>query len=172
MRFLVPQSDAEWAWRRDVLERAVVDPAARAQVNSGKLAEPYWYLDSPLTTGRPREDFPTTAGQPRPPVAGVLCPDARVNVPREPSVTRLRELFGTGLTVLGHTITPTVDTEALTRAYRLDLIDRDGLAAEALHAAPGWCAVVRSDGHLAAVLHDPDADTLRAALNRARGCSS
>jgi len=172
MRFLVPQSDAEWAWRREVLECAVSDPDARAQVNSGKLAEPYWYLDSPLTTGSPLQDFPTGPGQPRPPVAGVLCPDAPVSILAEPSITRLRELFGTGLTVLGHAITPTVDIEAPTRQYRLDLIDHDGLAAEALRAAPGWCAVVRPDGHLAAVLHDPDADSLRAALDRARGCSA
>jgi len=171
MRFLVPQSDAEWAWRRDVLERAVVDPAARAQVNSGKLAEPYWYLDSPLTTGLPPEHFPVGPGQPRPPVAGVLCPDAPVSVLAEPSATRLRELFGTGFTVLSHTITPTVDTEVPTRAYRLDLIDRDGLAAEALRAWPGWCGVVRPDGHLAAVLNDPDANTVRAAIDRARGGS-
>ncbi|MGH3647985.1 MAG: FAD-dependent monooxygenase, partial [Micromonosporaceae bacterium] len=76
MRFLAPQSGAEWARRREILERAVTDPDARREIDSGKLAEPYWYLDSPLTTaGSVPADFPTGAGAARPPVAGVLCPD-------------------------------------------------------------------------------------------------
>ncbi|MGH3738729.1 MAG: FAD-dependent monooxygenase, partial [Micromonosporaceae bacterium] len=76
MRFLAPQSETEWQHRRTVLERAVTDPAARAEIDSGKLAEPYWYLDSPLTTGAgAAADFPTAPGAARPPVAGVLCPD-------------------------------------------------------------------------------------------------
>ena len=34
--------------------RAATDPAARARVDSGRLAEPFWYVDSPLTTADPR----------------------------------------------------------------------------------------------------------------------
>ncbi|MBX6721874.1 MAG: FAD-dependent monooxygenase, partial [Dactylosporangium sp.] len=47
MDFLVPQSEAAWQRRRDVLERALTDPGARAEVDSGRLAEPFWYVDSP-----------------------------------------------------------------------------------------------------------------------------
>src|SRR5579875_928021 len=50
MRFLVPQTPADAARRRDVLDRALTDPAARAQIDSGKLAEPFCYAASPLTT--------------------------------------------------------------------------------------------------------------------------
>lgn len=43
MDFLVPQSEAGWARRRDVLERAVSDPGARAEIDSGKLYAPVRY---------------------------------------------------------------------------------------------------------------------------------
>jgi hypothetical protein len=38
-----------------------------------------------------------------------------------------------------------------------------------LAAGPSWCAVVRPDGHLAAVLDAPTDDALRDALLRACG---
>lgn len=165
MRFLVPRDEGEWARRREVLSRAVTDPAARALVNSGKLAEPFWYLDSPLTTGPRPAGFPTAAGVPRPPVAGVLCPDGPVAAPRRPRAGRLRELFGPGMTVLTYGVDVTSDATT----YRLDDIDTDGVLAPALHAGPGWCGVVRPDGHLAAVLHRPAPEELAAALCRAAG---
>ncbi|MGJ3561400.1 FAD-dependent monooxygenase [Streptomyces sp. INA 01156] len=70
MEFLVPQTPTEQARRLDVLERAVAEPAARAQVDSGRLAEPFWYVDSPLTTTDPARSF---AG--RPPKGSVPAPD-------------------------------------------------------------------------------------------------
>ncbi|SNR23681.1 FAD-dependent monooxygenase [Blastococcus mobilis] len=41
MRFLVPGTEEDAGRRLDVLERAAHDPAARAQVDSGRLAEPF-----------------------------------------------------------------------------------------------------------------------------------
>jgi 2-polyprenyl-6-methoxyphenol hydroxylase-like FAD-dependent oxidoreductase len=167
MRFLVPQSAADWAWRHSVLDRAVSDPAARALVNSGKLAEPYWYVGSPLTTGGVLSGFPTAPGATRPPVAGVLCPDGPVAGPAAGGATRLRELFGFDMTVLAMGFDPPSGLPV----YRLDQIDSDGVLVPALGATPGWCAVVRPDGHLAAVLDSPSVDELDAALARARGFS-
>jgi pentachlorophenol monooxygenase/3-(3-hydroxy-phenyl)propionate hydroxylase len=46
MDFLVPQSEAGWAHRRSVLERAVTDPAARAAIDSGTLYAPFRYGDA------------------------------------------------------------------------------------------------------------------------------
>ncbi|MFL1438764.1 FAD-dependent monooxygenase, partial [Nocardiopsis protaetiae] len=46
MRFLVPQDEAEHTTRVTVLEQALTDEAARARVDSGRLAEPFWYVDS------------------------------------------------------------------------------------------------------------------------------
>ncbi len=167
MRFLVPQDDAEWARRRAVLERAVNDPSIRAQIDSGRLAEPYWYLDSPLTTGSAPADFPVRPGQARPPVAGVLCPDGPVAA--HPSATRLRELFGASFVVLSHGLDVALPAGGPIQAYRLDAIDREGVVTAALNATPGWCAIVRPDGHLAAVLQEPDATALCSAFDRGRG---
>ena len=47
MDFLVPQTEAGWAHRREVLERAVTDAAARADIDSGKLYAPFRYGDDP-----------------------------------------------------------------------------------------------------------------------------
>ena len=174
MRFLVPRDEAEWQRRRDVLERAVDDPEARVLVDSGKLAEPYWYIGSPLTTGSPPADFPTEPGATRPPVAGVLCPDGPVTVAGEPAVTRLRELFGEtthGFTVLSYGFDCALRTPAPTRSYRLDRIDADGVVSAALNSGPGWCGLVRPDGHLAAVLREPDEGELTDAVDRACGRS-
>ncbi len=57
MRFLVPGTDAERRHRLATLDRATTDPAARAAVDSGRLAEPFWYTTSPLTTPDPRRPF-------------------------------------------------------------------------------------------------------------------
>src|SRR5215469_460342 len=93
MEFLVPQTDERRRWRTEVLDRAVADQAARKLIDSGKLAEPFWYTTSPLTTPGPSlAGFPVTPGAVRPPVPGVLCPDGPVNVAGKQ--TRLRRLFG------------------------------------------------------------------------------
>ena len=57
MDFLVPPDAERAAHRADVLARAADDPAARAHVDSGRLAEPFWYVDSPLTTPDPTRPF-------------------------------------------------------------------------------------------------------------------
>ncbi|MEV0588768.1 FAD-dependent monooxygenase [Nonomuraea sp. NPDC050310] len=162
MEFLVPQSPEQWQWRRSVLEQAVTEPEARKLIDSGKLAEPYWYVDSPLTTFGGQ--VPGGPGVARPPVPGVLCPDAPVVV--EGSRTRLRRLFGTGFVVLtaraGHVL-PGVTV------YGLPDIDVEGVATRALHAGDDSVHLVRPDGHLAAVLDTFDEEAVRRALRRASG---
>jgi len=156
MRFLVPQTPAERARRESVLARSVHDPAASAEINSGKLAEPYWYLGSPLTTPAPAEElaaFPTAPGLARPPLPGVLCPDAVLA-----DGARLRPLFGPQFTVLaGGAAPPTPADGPPLRVLRADPV---GLGEHGV-------ALVRPDGHLAAVLPSPAA--LPATLHRATG---
>ncbi|SDH61971.1 3-(3-hydroxy-phenyl)propionate hydroxylase [Actinokineospora alba] len=162
MRFLVPADDTERARRRDVLERSIHDPAARAEINSGKLSEPFWYLDSPLTTpGADTTAFPTEPSTPRPPIPGVLCPDFQLGE------TRLRATFGPTFTVLlgPKAATPTIpDSVPGTKVVRLS-----PEAAVALDLAPAGLALVRPDGYLAATLTETTAAALPNALRRACG---
>jgi 3-(3-hydroxy-phenyl)propionate hydroxylase len=170
MDFLVPQSPAAAARRRDVLERAVHDPAARSAVDSGRLAEPFGYVDSPLTTPSPLRPF---AG--RPPRGGVPAPGPGVLVPDAPVAggRRFRELARDGITLL---LAPGAD-EAAARAaaasvpapvavVELAAVDVSGALAPALDARPGEVWLIRPDAHVAAVLDDPTPDDLLAALHR------
>jgi 2-polyprenyl-6-methoxyphenol hydroxylase-like FAD-dependent oxidoreductase len=174
MRFLAPHDEAGWRRRRGLLARAPTDPAALAQVDSGTLAEPYWYLDSPLTTPGVVDDFPRDAGVARPVVPGVLCPDAPCEVPGRPEVRRLRQLFGSGFAVLAHAVDTgweqgLAGVDAPVEVHRLDRIARDpGALAATLDAPPDTLTVVRPDGHLAARTA-PDAQALEAVLRRACG---
>ena len=187
MRFLVPQDDDEWAQRRAILEAAGDDPAARARVDSGRLAEPFWYVDSPLTTPHPTRVFPGRPPKGEAPalVPGVLIPDVPVRAlpdatetvggtaqPR--SVTRLRELAREGVLVLvgaGREANSIADelagVAAPVRVAAVADLDPDGSLAATLGLGPGEIWVLRPDAHVAAMLSDIAA--LPAALGRLTG---
>jgi 2-polyprenyl-6-methoxyphenol hydroxylase-like FAD-dependent oxidoreductase len=151
MEFLVPNSASSFARRVAILEAARTDEAIRPQVNSGRLAEPFWYNNSPLTTNGSLLGFPTEPGVPRPLVAGVLCPDApAMDSSGLPST--LRKLIGRCFLVVGPNaeVIPeaTVGHQAIptTALGKLNhLIRPDGYVAaigefgvEALRKAAGW----------------------------------
>jgi 2-polyprenyl-6-methoxyphenol hydroxylase-like FAD-dependent oxidoreductase len=179
MRFLVPQSAEERARRLEILDRAVEEPHARRQVDSGRMAEPFWYVDSPLTTPNPARP---NAGRPpkgeTPPVApGVLVPDAPVRLARRPDVVRLRQLVRAGLLAL---TTAGVDAAALAATLKratdapaevLPIADIDvgDAVSQALAARPGEAWLIRPDGHVAAVLAPPTAAAMTAAVCRLLG---
>jgi 2-polyprenyl-6-methoxyphenol hydroxylase-like FAD-dependent oxidoreductase len=177
MEFLVPQTDEARRRRVDVLDRALTDAAARAHINSGMLAEPYWYTASPLTTPGPLPtDFPTEPGAVRPPVPGVICPDGPCIADGAPS--RLRRLFGRSFVLLtARTEVAQAARKAATTAvgapvtaHAFEEIDVGGVFMVALDATRESVHVVRPDGHLAAVLPELEPVTLAAALRRAIGC--
>ncbi|MFE3450528.1 FAD-dependent monooxygenase [Nonomuraea sp. NPDC059194] len=167
MEFLVPQSPGQWEWRRRVLERAVDDPEARRSIDSGKLAEPYWYVDSPLTTPPAVPvAVPTEPGAARPPVPGVLCPDARVRG------GRLRQRFGDGFVVLvarEDRVAAAASAVAGTMSVEVIALPDLGIIPASLGAGSDSVHLVRPDGHLAAVLPVFSAADLTAALHRATG---
>jgi len=176
MRFLVPQTDDEWTWRRTVLDRAVHDLEARALVDSGRLAEPFWYVDSPLTTGDPSRQFPgrPPKGSAPPVVPGVLLPDLPVQLPDSADVTRLREIVRHGVLIL---TTDGVDTAAVAAAVKeastapaqvLPLADLDieHCADDALGTRPGEAWLIRPDGHLAAIVTEPTREAVQSAVRR------
>lgn len=175
MRFLVPQDDADRARRLDVLERSVADPDARTEIDSGTLAEPFFYLDSPLTTPGYHRDlvrFPREPGRPRPPVPGVLCPDTRFDS------GRLRELVGTRFLVLTYWCgwQPRRGWE---RGLVPDVVplgeasQGEERAAELYGLRAGSLLLVRPDGHIAARIDEREvddvADAMTGALRRATG---
>ena len=157
MRFLVPGSEEEARHRLDVLERAASDPAARAQVDSGRLAEPFWYVDSPLTTPDERRPFPgrPPRGDVPVPAPGVLVPDCPVTVPGRPDVVRLRQLAREGITVLvgdDAALPEGLPSDLPVAVHRIADLDDGPTLREALGARPDEIWVLRPDGHVAAVL--------------------
>lgn len=181
MDFLVPQTDEQHARRLSVLEAAASDPAARAAVDSGRLAEPFWYVDSPLTTPDARRPF---AGRPErgvspTPVPGVLVPDVPVTV-RGQSCARLREIARHGVLLLhGSAVDPTgvrqvalSATHAPIRIHSLDDVDASGLLTAATKATENEVWIVRPDAHIAAVVDGNDGAALSAALRRAVGAGA
>ncbi|MEJ8278140.1 FAD-dependent monooxygenase [Pseudonocardia spirodelae] len=178
MDFLVPQDAGRARVRADVLARAADDPAARERVDSGRLAEPFWYVGSDLTTPDPRRPFAGRPPRGRVPAAGpgVLVPDAPVTGPD--GVRRLRALARDGFLLLaGAAVDPDVGRGAAdgvpgpVRVLAVADLD-DGELTAALGARPDDVWVIRPDAHVAAVLAAPGHDMLRAALDRARGCTT
>ncbi|MFG2921273.1 FAD-dependent monooxygenase [Streptomyces sp. NPDC048305] len=83
IRFMVPPHPLRrWA-RSALLKLSKVLPFAERRVNSGRMAEPYTYRDSPLVPGADRH-----------PLLGAFAPDARLTGPTGPA--RLRRLLGGG----------------------------------------------------------------------------
>ncbi|WP_138761051.1 FAD-dependent monooxygenase, partial [Modestobacter altitudinis] len=161
MRFLVPGSPEEARHRLEVLERATTDPAARAEVDSGRLAEPFWYVDSPLTTPDGRRPFPgrPARGDVAVPGPGVLVPDVPITVAGRPDVVRLRQLARAGVTVLvgDDAALPEHLPEHLPErlpvaVHRIGDLDASSALREALGARPDETWVLRPDAHVAAVL--------------------
>ncbi|NND02524.1 MAG: FAD-dependent oxidoreductase [Acidimicrobiia bacterium] len=148
MDFLVPPNEELWESRRRTLEAAVGNPNARQMVDSGQLAEPYDYGDSPLTT-------PTEADLPVPP--GRLMPDGVVLQSEGP--VRLRELMGCGFIALSNN-GPVLDSKAPPVAsLALAEIDRTGVLTDTLQLPVGSTVLIRPDGHVAAVATSREALT-------------
>ncbi|MFW6034352.1 MAG: FAD-dependent monooxygenase [bacterium] len=178
MAFLVPQTPDEADFRTATLRHAASDAAARSRVDSGRLAEPFWYVQSPLTTPDPTRPF---AGRPPrgyspDPGPGVLVPD----LPIAPSgqATRLRQLAREGLLVVTGPGVPPEPAGTVARARTAapvrsvaanDLVadGATGSVASTLGMRDGEMWLIRPDGHVAAVVSDLDA--LAAAATRVLG---
>ena len=186
MRFLVPGTETELRHRLSTLDLAAEDSSARAAVDSGRLAEPFWYVDSPLTTPNPYRPFhgrPPRGTVPSP-GPGILVPDATGLGRDGDQPIRFRELARDGLLLLttggtyldGASSKRKLDressrqaTEVPTRMLSLSGIDVTGALTAALDARPGEVWVIRPDAHIAAVLRKPGPQDLVTALLRALG---
>jgi 3-(3-hydroxy-phenyl)propionate hydroxylase len=176
MRFLVPQNAEERAHRLDVLERALSDPEARHQVDSGRMYEPFWYVDSPLTTPCPSRPFAgrPPRGQVPPPLPGVIVPDTPITDPEHPKASRLRDIARDGLLLLvADDVAPAAVqafaaglTAVPVRTVALRTLTRNGRLAAMLGARLGEAWVVRPDGYIAAVVPAADRAIVAGAILR------
>ncbi|MCK2217554.1 FAD-dependent monooxygenase [Actinomadura sp. ATCC 31491] len=170
MRFLAPRSVEERMWRRAVLEGGRV-----AEVDSGRFAEPFWYVDSPLTTPEPSRPF---AGRPPkgascPPAPGVILPDAAL------PGGRLREVCRDGfLVLLGDMCDSSLFVQVLGKVTTAPLavrglaeMDGTGSLAERLGAGPDEAWLIRPDAHIAAIIPHAGPESVAAAVSRALGGS-
>jgi 2-polyprenyl-6-methoxyphenol hydroxylase-like FAD-dependent oxidoreductase len=162
MQFLVPHTDEQLMARRDALEAASGDPAAASRVDSGRLAEPFWYAGSPLTTPDPSRPMPSRPPRGELPASapGVIVPDIPIKPGDRPGVTRLRELARDGILALTSAEVDAQETEAVLRdavvapcrTYSIREIDIEGQLMDALGARVGETLLVRPDAHLAAIV--------------------
>jgi len=176
MRFLVPQNKAELDYRLDVLERAVKDAEARRLVDSGRMYEPFWYVDSPLTTPNPSRPFPgrPPRGQVPPPLPGVIVPDLPITDPEHPEAFCLRDIARDGILILvpddiilGNIQTFVAGlTAAPVRTVAMGTLTPNGSLATILSAQPGEAWVIRPDCHIAAVVPVTDRTILAGAIRR------
>lgn len=177
MDFLCPQTPQAWDRRRDVLDRAVTDAAAHADVDSGRLSEPFWYVDSPLTTPDPTRPAASRPARGQVPAPGVLVPDCPVTDPDTGRPTRLRVLARRGLTLVTAGLDPASVEPAVRGAlagplgvHAAEDLDPNGALAAALGARPGEVWVLRPDAYVAAVLPPhSDRDDLVRAVRRVTG---
>jgi 3-(3-hydroxy-phenyl)propionate hydroxylase len=169
MQFLVPADATAAEHRTSLLVQARTDKKGRAHiqgaVNSGRLAEPYWYNLSPLTTGGSLAGFPTDPGVARPVCAGVLCPDVMLE-----DNTRLRSHFGSGFTLL-YPLTHTRQAEATSANSLPTDVPIKVLRSTAIHTllpAPQQqqVVVIRPDGYIAAIT---EPELVTDAVRRAAG---
>lgn len=148
MRFMVPRGRIRRWLRNLILSGSLRMPRLRRLVNSGRLAQPFTYAESPIVIADERS--------PGLPPMGSVAPDAACATPGEGGATRLRELFGGGFVALLLTNQPREAAAAAVRASRL--------------AWPAPCEIVAvgPDGSLAgvAVLSDPEGE-----INRAYGAA-
>lgn len=162
MRFLCPPDQDCRRAREEALEAAVLDPATGARtVDSGRLAESFWYVDSPLTTLDPSRPFAgrPPKGQDPAPGPGIIVPD----VPVWCEGRRIRDVLRDGYTLLldPDTPAPTMTVSMPFRALDLKTLEPLKLA---LGVRPGEAWLIRPDAYVAAVLTDPTLEDLRACL--------
>lgn len=176
MDFLVPQTPQEARRRHRLLEGSLTDPALRERVDSGRLAEPYWYVDSPLTTRRADRPWPgpPARGATADPVPGVVLPDGPLRERGGPC--RVRTLVRGAVTVLSGPRHEAECADALADLARSGVpvqvlgwagADPDGVLRRSLRSGPEDLWLVRPDAFTAAMVDSPSA--LPDAVDRVMG---
>ncbi|WP_029041085.1 FAD-dependent oxidoreductase [Cucumibacter marinus] len=159
--FMSPRSDTEMLFRNEVLRLAHTEPFARKLINSGRLSVPCSLEGFPL--GTPSSDAVLPVGSP--PL------DAPLEGPA--GSAWLLNVIGGDFTLVGFGDVALPEVEGVrTLTIRNvgeggDYADADGLAFE--RYGEGLAYLFRPDQHVAAVFAEPDAETVKAARDRALG---
>jgi 3-(3-hydroxy-phenyl)propionate hydroxylase len=163
MRFMVPRGRLRRSLRNLILRGSLRIPRLRRLVNSGRLAQPFSYADSPIVVADARDA--------RIPAIGGVAPDAPCRSLGTATITRLREVLGCGFVALVVGSSPREAAAVAIRASRLAwpapcqivaigadgplagvtvLDDSQGEIRRAYGEAGASAYLVRPDGHLAA----------------------
>lgn len=173
MRFMVPHGPGRLA-RNAILRGSLRVPALRRRVNSGRLAQPFVYADSPIVAAGPDD--------PGLPSHGDVAPDARCRAmgsPPDAPIERLRDLIGSCfLALLVCPGASAIASKAAVRAARLAwpapcrvavvgpstslsqatvLEDVEGGVARRYGSRGNRAWLIRPDGHVAGSLPLPNA---------------
>lgn len=175
MKFMVPRGRLRRLLRNAILRGSLRMPRLRRLVNSGRLAQPFSYSDSPIVVADERDA--------RIPAMGGVAPDAPCRSPDAGTVTRLREVFGSSFVALLVGNSSREAAAAAIRASRLAwpapcrivaigpdgplagvtvLDDSEGEIRRAYGEAGSSAYLVRPDGHLAAWIPLKRADAVDA----------
>lgn len=174
MDFLIPTTESTKHRRHQILTMAKSDPDARSKVDSGRLAEPFWYPNSPLTISSRSHPFPgrPAKGDVPPPCPGVLVPDTPLASDEFPGITRLRQLLRRGITVLlGENIDKSeVDLvckgiDAPINIYRFQDFKEGEKISNLLGATADEIWIIRPDAYVAAILEHTDNDHLYSCID-------
>lgn len=182
MEFLVPTTEEARTRRHATLEGCVDDPALRDQVDSGRLAEPYWYPDSPLITPdatRPLPERPLKGEYPVP-APGAIVPDFPMEMGSRVDISRFRQVAREGLLALVVTNDGASELQAEVHKHLSHLpcpvqvlslpeMDCSGAGRRALRARNGEIWIIRPDAHIAAVV--TSGEDAAAACRRTLGAS-
>ncbi|MFE2017357.1 FAD-dependent monooxygenase [Streptomyces sp. NPDC059499] len=185
IKFMVPPNLVRRLARKVLLSLSQPFQGARDKVNSGRMAEPHTYVDSPVIQSAELH-----------PLLGAFAPDARITAP---GAARIRQLYGAGFTVLhfaqdraaarafaeraladtrgletnlvvvlreGELAVPTAGPAADMPDGVTVLRDRDSVLREAYLAPEGTCLIVRPDGHIGALADTARPELFAAALAR------
>jgi 2-polyprenyl-6-methoxyphenol hydroxylase-like FAD-dependent oxidoreductase len=185
IKFMVPPNLVRRLARKVLLSLSQPFQGARDKVNSGRMAEPHTYVDSPVIQSAELH-----------PLLGAFAPDARITAP---GAARIRQLYGAGFTVL-HFAPDRAAARAFaeraladTRGLDTNLVvvlregelavptagpaddmpdgvtvlrDRDSVLREAYRAPEGTCLIVRPDGHIGALAETARPELFAATLAR------